>query len=66
MNRIDHITLTMDFTRACGPVTEAQIVAELRRQHNAETAERDARNAITHGEQHGWLERYDEQSFCMA
>jgi hypothetical protein len=66
MNRIDHITLTMDFTRACGPVTEAQIAAELRRQHNAETAERDARNAIDHGTQHGWLEAYDEESFCMA
>ena len=68
MNRIDHITKTMDFVRACGPVTEAAIAAELRIQHNKETAERDARNAITHGMQHGWMEKYDEEcdAYCMA
>jgi hypothetical protein len=65
----DTISITIQYVRACGPVTEEQIAHELKKQSSAVNSKNAiiiARNAIDHGLSTGWLNAYDEDSFCIA
>jgi hypothetical protein len=70
MQAKDSIQIAIMYVRACGPVTSAEIQGELLRQcvetHTAADAKRQASNAIKHGLERGWLERYDNESFDIA
>jgi hypothetical protein len=66
---INHIEAAIMFVRACGPVTKAEIAREIRIQVQGATKDNCddmADKAITHGLDRGWLEKYDEESFCIA
>jgi hypothetical protein len=68
-NSIDHITAAVMFIRACGPVTKASIANEIRVQvigASKNNCGKLADQAIAHGLDRGWLEKYDEESFCIA
>ncbi len=71
MKKVDHIEAAIQFVRACGPVTETSIASEIRKQvAGANKPGVDVRKlagmAIQHGLTRGWLERYDDNSFCIA
>ena len=69
MNPINHIEVAIYFVRACGPVTKAGIAHEILVQVTGATkANCDdlAGKAIAHGLDRGWLEKYDDESFCLA
>jgi hypothetical protein len=66
---LDHIEIAIRFVRACGPVTAAEIEGELLTQCQTATGANAltlADKAIAHGLAAGWLECYDEESFCIA
>ena len=66
---INHIEAAIMHVRACGPVTKAGIAHEIRAQVIGATNENCnelAEKAIAHGLDSGWLENYDEESFCIA
>ncbi len=69
MQQLDSIQITIMYVRASGPVTSEEIQAELLAQcvgtHTAADAKRQAGNAIKHGLERGWLERYDNESFAF-
>jgi hypothetical protein len=67
MQTYNYIELAIMFVRSSGPVTRDQIAAEIRNQ--SVTAARHtalADRAIAHGLSRGWLEQYDDESYCMA
>ena len=69
MNPINHIESAIYFVRACGPATKAAIAHEIRVQVSGATKDNCddlADKAIAHGMDRGWLEKYDEDSFCLA
>lgn len=66
---MNHIEIAIMTVRASGPVTREQIANEIARQaSNGNRANcislTDA--AIQHGEETGWIEAYDEESFVIA
>ncbi len=68
---INHIEAAIQFVRACGPVTEESIANEIRNQvagadKPGVDVKKLAKLAVQHGLDRGWLESYDEESFCMA
>ena len=67
VKRHDPIEITIMLVRAMGPVTVAQIERELLTQctytKTPADAGRQARKAIAHGLEHGWLVKYDEESY---
>jgi len=66
---INHIEAAIMYVRACGPVTKAGIAREIRIQVQGATKDNCdalADKAIAHGLDRGWLEKYDEESFCIA
>ena len=68
-NPINHIEAAIQYVRACGPVTKAGLAHEIRTQVQGATKGKCnylAVDAIQHGLQTGWLEKYDEESFCIA
>jgi hypothetical protein len=69
MTTINHIEAAIMFVRACGPVTKESIAQEILAQvieANTGNFRGLADKAIEHGLSTGWLERYDEKSFCIA
>ena len=69
MNPINHIEAAIMYVRACGPVTKAGIAHEISVQVSGATNDNCddlAAKAIAHGLDRGWLEKYDEESFCIA
>jgi hypothetical protein len=65
----DPISIAIQYVRACGPVTADQIAQELKTQSpavNSDNAITMAFAAINHGFSTGWIEAYDEESFCIA
>lgn len=67
-DQINHIQAAILFVRACGPVTKESIAREIRIQTGASKDKSSdlADKAIAHGLDRGWLEKYDEESFCIA
>ena len=66
---MNHIEIAIMTVRASGPVTRNQIVREIAEQASHGTlsncyALADA--AIQHGQDTGWIESYDEESFVIA
>ena len=60
---------TISYIRACGPSTLPAIANEIRIQATngtRENCERLAILAVNHGIDAGWLEKYDDKSFCIA
>ena len=69
MNSINHIEAAIMFVRACGPVTKESIAQEILTQVSTATPGNFrglADKAVEHGLSTGWLERYDDESFCIA
>ena len=66
---INHIEAAIMYLRACGPATKSAIANEINAQVIGATKENCddlADKAIAHGLDRGWLEKYDDESFCMA
>jgi|688.fasta_scaffold126019_9 hypothetical protein len=66
---LDHIQITKMYITACGPSTLPSIAHEIFTQVNFATKENSvflAEEAIANGMNNGWLEKYDEQSYCIA
>jgi hypothetical protein len=69
MKTISHIEAAIYFVRACGPVTKAGIAQEILYQVSGVTPENCnefASDAIAHGLGAGWIEKYDDESYCLA
>lgn len=66
---INHIEAAINYVRACQPVSANGIAHEILTQV-VEATKDNCKNlaaaAINHGLKTGWLEKYDDQSFCIA
>jgi hypothetical protein len=66
---MNHIEIAITAVRSSGPLTKLQIASEiLTHAENAtrSNCEKLAEAAINHGKESGWIESYDEESYCMA
>jgi hypothetical protein len=66
---MNHIEIAITSVRASGPLTKLEIASEiLTHAANAtrQNCEHLAELAIQHGKETGWIENYDDESFCMA
>jgi hypothetical protein len=66
---MNHIEIAIMTVRASGPVTREQIANEIAKQAsngNRSNCLALADAAIQHGEETGWIESYDEESYVIA